>query len=332
MLVTGGCGFIGSNLVRQLCMLGARVTVVDNLAPRCGGNLRNLDGTTGTLIAREADIAEAADFPDLMCDASIVFCLAGSTSHADSMRYPDDDLRSNCRGPLALLETLRRVNPRAKIVVASTRQVYGRPETLPVDELHPVRPIDVNGIHLHAAENYYRLFQQVYGLRSVCLRLTNTYGPRMSLTRACHGFVSVFFRQALFGRSIDLFGGGTQRRDFNYVGDVVDALLSASQLKMDEHEIYNLGHHEPHSVRDFAELLCETIGGSVRSVPFPPERKSIDIGDYWGDYEKFRRATGWRPATSLHEGIARTARYYQAHSDQLLGPAAPLQSPPVMTL
>jgi nucleoside-diphosphate-sugar epimerase len=153
----------------------------------------------------------------------------------------------------------------------------------------------------------------------------------MSLTRACHGFVSVFFRQALVGRSIDLYGGGTQRRDFNYVGDVVDALLAASQLKMDAHEIYNLGHHEPHSVRDFAELLCETIGGSVRSVPFPPERKSIDIGDYWGDYEKFRRATGWRPATSLREGVARTARYYQAHSDQLLDSTIPPQSPPVMT-
>jgi nucleoside-diphosphate-sugar epimerase len=229
------------------------------------------------------------------------------------------------------LEALRRVNPQAKIVAAGTRQVYGRPQSLPVDESHPVRPTDVNGIHLHAAENYYRLYHEVYGLRSACLRLTNTYGPRMSLTRACHGFVSVFFRQALFGRSIDLYGGGTQRREFNYVGDVVDALLSAAQLKMDSHEVYNLGHDEPHSVRDFAERLCETIGGSVRSVAFPADRKVIDIGDYWGSYEKFSRASGWRPATPLREGIERTARYYQAKSGELLEPANPPSPPPVMT-
>jgi UDP-glucose 4-epimerase len=324
VLVTGGCGFIGSNLVRRLVHDGARVTVVDNLAPRSGGQIENLAGVLDSVAFRRFDLRESCQFTDVFQRQEFVFCLAGATSHADSMRFPGDDLDRNCRGPLAVLEVLRRVNPAARIVAASTRQVYGRPQSLPVDESHPLRPVDVNGIHMHAAESYYRLYQELYGLKSVCLRLTNTYGPRMHLGRCCHGFVSVFFRQALLGQPIELFGGGEQRRDFNYVDDVVEALLAAARLELAEHEVFNLGHHEPQSVRTFAEIVCETVGGSATSVPFPPERKAIDVGDYWGSYERLHRATGWRPQVDLHEGIQRTATYYLSEAKELgVAPAPP---------
>jgi nucleoside-diphosphate-sugar epimerase len=311
VLVTGGCGFIGSNLVRRLVECGARTTVVDNLAPRCGGRLENLADLRDRIEYLRFDLAEANHFSLAFERQEFVFCLAGATSHADSMRFPADDLDCNCRGPLALLETLRSVNPSARLVAGSTRQVYGRPQSLPVDESHPLRPVDINGLHMQAAEGYYRLYHELYGMRSVCLRLTNTYGPRMHLGRTCHGFVSVFFSRAMLGWPIELFSGGAQRRDFNHVDDVVDALLAAAQLDMAEHEVFNLGHDEPQSVRAFAEAVCGALGGSTMSVPFPDDRRAIDVGDYWGSYERFRRATGWRPQIDVEEGVRRTADYYR---------------------
>jgi nucleoside-diphosphate-sugar epimerase len=324
VLITGGCGFIGSNLARRLVEDGARVTVVDNLAPRSGGRIENLAGVMDRLAFRRFDLKESSQFTDVFQRQEFVFCLAGATSHADSMRFPGDDLDRNCRAPLAVLESLRRVNPTARIVATSTRQVYGRPQSLPVDESHPLRPVDVNGIHMQAAENYYRLYHELHDLKSVCLRLTNTYGPRMHLGRCCHGFVSVFFRQALLGQPIELFGGGEQRRDFNYVDDVVEALLAAARLEPNEHRVFNLGHDEPQSVRAFAEIVCETVGGSATSVDFPTERRAIDVGEYWGSYERFHQAAGWRPQVALRDGIERTATYYLSEAKELgVAPAPP---------
>jgi nucleoside-diphosphate-sugar epimerase len=324
VLVTGGCGFIGSNLARRLVADGARVTVVDNLAPRSGGRIENLAGVMDRLAFRRFDLQESSQFSDVFQRQEFVFCLAGATSHAESMRFPADDLDRNCRATLGVLESLRRVNREARIVAAGTRQVYGRPQSLPVDESHPLRPVDVNGVHMQAAENYYRLYHELYDLNSVCLRLTNTYGPRMHLGRCCHGFVSVFFRRALLGEPIELFGGGEQRRDFNYVDDVVEALLAAARLESNEHRVFNLGHDEPQSVRTFAEIVCETIGGSAAGVEFPTERQAIDVGEYWGSYERFHRAAGWRPQVALREGIERTAAYYLSEAKELgVAPAPP---------
>lgn len=313
VLVTGGCGFIGSNLVHRLVKLGARVTVVDDLVPHCGGRLENLHRVRDRMIFRRFDLSGAAEHPDVFRDAELVFCVAGATSHVHSMRNPQADLQHNLKAPLAVLEALRRENPQARVVATSTRQVYGRPLELPVTESHPLAPVDINGIHMQAAESYYRLYHGVYGVRSVCLRLTNTYGPRMHLPRGCHGLSGVFVRQALRGEPIMLFGGGEHRRDFLFVDDVVDALLAAACLEPATHEVYNVGHCQPHSIREFAEVLCELVGGSPVAVEFPPERLPIDIGDYWGSSEKFRRATGWQPKTSLRRGIEKTVRYYLAH-------------------
>lgn len=319
VLVTGGCGFLGTNLVRRLVALGADVAVVDVLAERCGGRRENLADLADRIQLYHFDLVEAGSRTSVFRDREYVFNVAGATSHIDSMRRPLLDLESNCRAHLALLETLRRVNPDGKLVVTGTRQVYGKPQYLPVDEAHPLRPVDVNGIHMQTAETYYRLYQEVYGLRSACLRLTNTYGPWMNLRNACHGFIAEFFRRALSGQSIELFGGGEQRRDLNFVDDVVDAVLLAAQTSMREHEIYNLGHQRHHSLREIAETLAQHAEFELLQTPFPTERRRIDVGDYWGSYEKFHRATGWQPAVDLAQGIERTAAFYRLRPQEYLG-------------
>jgi UDP-glucose 4-epimerase len=319
VLVTGGCGFIGSNLVRRLVALGAETAVVDNLAERCGGRRENLADVAGQIELHHFDLVESAAHATLFRDRDYIFSIAGATSHIDSMRRPIADLDGNCRAHLALLETLRRVNPDGKIVVTGTRQVYGRPQRLPVDESHPLRPVDVNGIHMQAAETYYRLYHEVYGLRSACLRLTNTYGPGMNLRNACHGFIAEFFRRALSGQEVELFGGGEQRRDINFVDDVVEAILSAAETGMREHEVYNLGHERHHSLREIAETLAEFNRFAIVHTPFPAERRRIDVGDYWGSYDKFRRATGWRPRTDLRQGIERTTAFYRGRPTEYSG-------------
>jgi UDP-glucose 4-epimerase len=323
VLVTGGCGFIGANLVRRLVSLGAEVAVVDNLAERCGGRRENLADVVGQIELRHFDLADSAAQTGLFRDREFVFSVAGATSHVDSMRRPVVDLESNCRAHLALLEVLRRVNPDGKIVVTGTRQVYGKPQYLPVDESHPLRPVDVNGIHMQAAETYYRLYHEVYGLRSACLRLTNTYGPWMNLRNACHGFIAEFFRRALSGQSVELFGGGEQRRDLNYVDDVVEAILLAARTEMRDHETYNLGHERHQSLREIAETLADYNDFAVQRTPFPTERRRIDVGDYWGSYEKFHRATGWRPVVGLQQGIERTTAFYRRRPEEYLGGVAP---------
>lgn len=312
VLVTGGCGFIGSNLVRRLVAMGADVAVVDNLAERCGGRRENFADVVDQIELHHFDLVESAAHATLFRDRDYVFSVAGATSHIDSMRRPIADLDGNCRAHLALLDTLRRVNPDGKIVVTGTRQVYGRPQRLPVDESHPLRPVDVNGIHMQAAETYYRLYHEVYGLRSACLRLTNTFGPGMNLRNACHGFIAEFFRRALAGQEVELFGGGEQRRDINFVDDVVDAILLAAETEMREHEVYNLGHERHHSLREIAEMLAEFNRFAIVHTPFPTERRRIDVGDYWGSYDKFHRATGWRPRTELRQGIERTTAFYRS--------------------
>lgn len=321
VLVTGGYGFVGTNLVRRLIALGAEVAVVDVLAERCGGRRQNLADVADRIEAYHFDLVEAAARPALFRDRQYVFSVAGATSHIDSMRRPLLDLESNCRAHLALLETLRRVNPDGKIVVTGTRQVYGKPQFLPVDETHPLRPVDVNGVHMQAAETYYRLYHEVYGLRSACLRLTNTYGPWMNLRNACHGFIAEFFRRALSGQAIELFGGGEQRRDLNYVDDVVDAILAAAQTSMREHEVYNLGHDRHHSLREVAETLAQFNDFEVQRTPFPTERRRIDVGDYWSSYEKFHRAAGWRPTVDLLRGIERTTAFYRLRPEEYSGAA-----------
>lgn len=320
-LVVGGCGFIGSNLVRKLSSCGVATGVVDSLARWGGGRRRYLDDLRGSVRLQRLDVRKAAEHVETFRNYDVIFVLIGSVGHLESMQRPQADLRRNCDAHLGLLEVVRRVNPKARLVMTSTRQIYGRPQRLPVDETHPIQPVDVNGIHFQAVESYYRLYHEAYGLRSVCLRLTNTYGPRMSLRRACYGFAPVVIRQALRGEPIRLFGDGLQRRNFQYVDDVVDALIAAAELETDRHEAYNIGGNDPVTLRRFCEVLTSHLRVPIRYEPFPAERRSIDVGDYATTTDKFRTASGLETETSLDDGIRRTIDYYLARPQEYVAAA-----------
>jgi UDP-glucose 4-epimerase len=316
VLVTGGLGFIGSNLAIRLVELGAEVTVVDSLVPELGGNRFNLAPVEDEVRVSAADLRDAAALEELVEGHEVVFSLAGQVSHVDSMTDPIGDLEINCRSQLSLLEALRRHNPRARVVYAGSRQEYGRPRYLPLDEHHPLEAIDVNGINKAAAESATLLYHRVYGLPTCSLRLTNTYGPRMQMRHPRQGFVSWFVRLAVEGREIELFGGGESLRDFNEVGDVVEAFLQCGTADAAVGEVFNLGHLEPVTVRQFAELLIEVAGGgSLTDRPFPPDRAPIDIGSVYADFRKIREGLGWEPRVGLREGLTRMVEYYRRHRE-----------------
>jgi UDP-glucose 4-epimerase len=318
VLVTGGLGFIGSNLARALADLGAEVMVVDSLLPDYGGNLFNLDGYEKRVRVNIADVrGHAMEY--LVQGQHVLFNLAGQVSHVDSMSDPFTDLEINCRSQLWILEAVRARNPEAKVVYAGTRQIYGKPRYLPVDEGHPLTPTDVNGINKISGELYHLLYHSVYGIRASSLRLTNTYGPRQLIRHNRQGFIGWFVRQAVLGEPIQLFGDGSQKRDFDYVDDVVDAFLRAGALDASDGQVFNLGGGPPLSLLELARQMIEVAGrGSCEVVPFPPERKRIDIGDFYGDSSKIRQTLGWQPRTPLREGLQTTLAYYSVHKEHYL--------------
>jgi UDP-glucose 4-epimerase len=318
VLVTGGLGFIGSNLCRTLADLGARVMAVDSLLPDYGGNLFNLDGYEDRVRINVADVrGHAMEY--LVRDQDVLFNLAGQVSHLDSMTDPFTDLEINCRSQLWILEAVRKSNPEVKIVYAGTRQIYGKPQRLPADETHPLNPTDVNGINKISGELYHLVYHSVYGIRASSLRLTNTYGPRQLIRHSRQGFIGWFIRKAVLGEEIEVFGDGLQRRDFDFVDDVVDAFLRAGASDAVDGGVFNLGGDEPVSLLDLAKLLVEIAGGgSYRIVAFPPERKRIDIGDFYSDSGLLRRTLGWAPSVKLREGLTRTIEYYRRHKDRYL--------------
>ena len=318
VLVTGALGFIGSNLCRTLADLGARVLAVDSLLPDYGGNLFNLAGYEDKVRINIADV-RGHGMSYLVRDQDVLFNLAGQVSHIDSMTDPFTDLEINCRSQLWILEAVRQNNPAVKIVYAGTRQVYGRPSRLPVDETHPVNPSDVNGINKISGELYHLVYHSVYGIRASSLRLTNTYGPRQLIRHNRQGFIGWFIRQAVLGETIQLFGNGTQKRDFDYVDDVVDAFLRAGAMDAADGEVFNLGGEEPVSLLELVKTLVEIAGaGSYVLTPFPPERKRIDIGDFYADATKIRKTLGWAPRVKLREGLERTIDYYRRHRERYL--------------
>ncbi len=317
VLITGGLGFIGSNLARRLALLGARVTVVDSLIPQYGGKLFNLAGIEDRIKINIADVRDEYSMDYLVREQAFIFNLAGQVSHLDSMHNPYTDLDINCRSQLSMLEACRKHNPSVRLVYSGTRQVYGRPRYLPVDEEHPIDPVDVNGVNKVAGEWYHIVYHRAYGLRTTSLRLTNTYGPRMRVVDARQTFLGIWLRRLIDGDEILVYGDGSQQRDFNYVDDVVEALLAVAGADTTIGEIYNLGGGEVVALRVLAELMLELNGGGrYRLVPFPDEQKAIDIGDYYGSYAKLERALGWRPVVALRDGLARTLEYYREHHAQ----------------
>lgn len=324
VLITGGLGFIGSTLAIRLVELGARVTVVDSLIPEYGGNLWNIEPVRERVTINISDVRDEHSMRYLVRGQDYLFNLAGQTSHLDSMRNPYPDLEINVRAQLYILEACRHHNPEVKIIFASTRQLYGRPRYLPVDEAHPLQPVDINGINKLAGEWYHLVYHSAYGLRTCVLRLTNTYGPRMRVKDARQTFLGIWIRRLIEGQPILVYGDGSQVRDFNYVDDVVDALLRVALSDDANGEVYNLGAPDPISLRQTAELLVAVNGGGrFDLVPFPQELRPIDIGDYYGDYRKIRARHGWEPATPLAEGLRRTLEFYRRYHPYYWDSASP---------
>ncbi len=311
VLIIGGLGFIGSNLAHRLVDLGARVTLVDSMNPLYGGNMRNIAGLEGRVTVNISDVRDRHSLPYLVRNMDHIFSLAGQTSHMDSMTDPFTDLEINAVAQLSLLEICREYAPEAKLVYASTRQIYGRPEYLPVDERHPIRPVDVNGINKMAGEFYYRLYSEVYGLPTTVLRLTNTYGPRMRVKDARQTFLGIWFRRLLEGDSFEVWGG-EQKRDYTYADDAIDALLAAAVEPDHRGAVYNVGGREVLTLLETAQVIERVAGKKDIFVTrdYPEDRKKIDVGDYYSDYTAFSKKTGWNPRVDFAEGVRRTLDYY----------------------
>lgn len=312
VLVTGGLGFIGSNLARRLVENGAKVAIVDNLEQKYGGNRFNISGLESELSVSITDVRDAPAMESLLRERDYVFNLAGQTSHVESMTDPVTDLEINCAAQLSMLESCRRVNPGVKIIFTSTRQLYGKPDYLPVDERHPIRPVDANGINKWSGEQYHILYNSVYGIRVCVLRLTNTYGPRMRVKDARQTFLGIWVRRLLEGKPIKVFGEGTQLRDFNYVDDCVDAILMTAADDSANGRVYNVGSAEVVSLNELAEMMVSLgYGGTFERVPFPPDRAAIDIGDYYSDFSLIKAALGWQPKVGLRQGLEATLSFYK---------------------
>lgn len=313
VLITGGLGFIGANLARRLVRLGADVLLVDSLIPEYGGNLYNIAGIEDCVQVNISDVRDEYSMRYLVQGKDYLFNLAGQTSHMDSMQDPYTDLEINCRAQLSILEACRKCNPSIKIVFASTRQLYGKPDYLPVDEKHLLRPVDVNGINKMAGEWYHILYNNVYGIQASALRLTNTYGPRMRIKDARQTFLGVWIRLIVEGKPFEVWEGH-QLRDFTYVDDAVEAMLLAASNDQANGQVFNLGEDTPISLKELADLLVAVNEGGTYGVrSFPADRKRIDIGDYYANDDHIRSTLGWKPSVSLREGLARTLAFYREH-------------------
>ena len=313
VLITGGVGLIGSALARRLVALGAEILLVDSMAPEAGGNFANIADIQGRVRVNIADIRDREALRHLLAGQDFLFDLAAQTSHLDSMNAPEHDLAVNCTAQLQLLELCRVVAPEIAIVHAGTRQIYGRPQYLPVDEAHPLRPADVNGVNKMAGEAYHLLFHDVYGLNTRSLRLTNVYGPGMRIKDARQNFLGIWLRRALEGAAFELWGG-EQRRELLYVEDAAEAFLTAALCRETAGLALNVGGEAPYTLLALAEALVRANGsGQFERREFPDERKRIDIGDFVTDDRRFRELTGWAPRSGLDEGLASTLDYYRRH-------------------
>lgn len=311
ILITGGLGFIGSNLAITLLKLGADIEIYDSLIPDMGGNKFNIEPIKKAVRATVADLRDEKKITKAVRGKDIIFNLAGTLSHIDSMKNPFLDLDINCRAQLCLLEACKKINRDAKIVYAGTRNQYGKAQFLPVDENHPLEPTDINGVDAIAGEKYHFMYQKVYGIRVVSLRMTNTFGPRHQMRHPKQGILNWFIRQIMEGKTVTLMGGGKQIRDVNYIDDVVCACVLVGNSKEADGQIYNLGGM-PTSLADFTKKAIKIWGsGKVKNIEFPKDRKDIEVGNYVADITKIKTKLGWKPAVSVDEGIKRTLDYYQ---------------------
>ena len=320
VLVTGGLGFIGSNLSAQLVRLGAKVTIVDSMIPRLGGNLFNVKDVVDHLRINFSDVRDDHSMDFLVKGQEYIFHLAGQVNHVDSIRNPIQDLDINCRGTLVLLESCRKNNRDAKVIFAGTRGEYGSSVTLPVGEDHPTNPKGVYAVTNLSAEKMVFVYHDVHHIPGTCLRITNTYGPRHQMAHDEYGVANWFVRKAIDDETIPVFGDGRILRDFLYVDDLVDCFLQVATCRTAYGEVFNVGTGIPISFIDLAKKIVEIAGiGKVSFTEFTQERKEVEPGDYYTDISKIKRIVGWRPETDLEEGLRRTIEFYRKHKKEYWG-------------
>jgi UDP-glucose 4-epimerase len=322
VLVTGGLGFIGSNLAIRLVELGARVTIVDCGVAGCGANIRNVATIASDVRIARHDIADADSIRPLLKNLDVIFNLAGEISHTHSMDYPERDLDINTRAQMLFLRECGRTAPGIRIVYTSTRQVYGKPEYLPVDELHPIAPVDYNGVSKNAASQYHLMLARTGVLDAAVARLTNIYGPRLAVNVPCQGVLSVFFMRLLLGLPIEIFGDGQQLRDPLYVDDAVEALLRIGAVEKLESRVYNVGGPDALALGEIAGVLCRLAGAAPPTYrAFPRELSKIDIGSFAADCTRIERELQWKPKISIEEGATRTLEFFREHLGDYLDPS-----------
>lgn len=317
VLITGGLGFIGSNLSIELVKQGAHVTIVDNMLPRQGSNLFNIREIEDKVRVNISDIRSQLSMNHLVKGKDYVFHLAGQVNHVDSMRNPLQDLEINCVGTLALLEALRHHNRKAKVIFAGTRGEYGASVKLPVDEEHPTNPKGIYAVTNLTAEKMVLVYDDIFGIKGVCLRITNTYGPRHHMMHDEYGVFNWFIRKALDNEEIPVFGDGRILRDFLYVKDLVSCMLMTAQTDDAYGKVFNVGTGVPVSFIDLAKRIVKIAGtGKVAYTEFTQERKEVEPGDYYADISRIRKIVGWFPKVSLDQGIKQTIDFYRKYKKE----------------
>jgi len=320
VLVTGGLGFIGSNLSIRLVELGARVTIVDNMMPRLGGNLYNIREVADRVHINFSDVRDSHSMDYLVKGQEYIFHLAGQVNHVDSIRNPIQDLDINCRGTLVLLESCRKHNRQARIIFAGTRGEYGSSVTLPVAEDHPTNPKGIYAVTNLTAEKMVLVYHDVHKIPGACLRITNTYGPRHQMAHDEYGVLNWFVRKAIDDEEIPVFGDGRILRDFLFVDDLVECFLEVAVCERSYGEVFNVGTGIPVSFFDLAREIVRLAGtGKVSFTEFTKERKEVEPGDYYTDISKIKGVVGWTPQTGLEEGLRKTIAFYREHKKAYWG-------------
>lgn len=314
VLVVGGLGFIGSNLVHNLIKFGSNVVIADCLLPGHGGNLHNISGLEKLVEVHFTDIRDELGIKQLVKNKDIVFNIAAHSSHLDSVSNPLYDLDINCRGSLNLLEAVRESGNNSKVVYVGTRAQYGKTNGK-VDENHPMNPLEFYAAHKMLAERYHLIYHDLFGMRVTCLRVNNTYGPRSQMKHSRFGVLNWFIRQAMEGEEIVIYGDGSQIRDYNYISDVVDALMLAGIEDGMNGQVYNLGSEDPRTFLELVKMIIDRVGkGSYKHVDFPDSRKKIDVGDFIADISKIK-SFGWSPKISYEQGLDMTIDFYKSNKE-----------------
>lgn len=313
ILITGGAGFIGSNLAHALVALGARVSIVDAMLPLYGGNEFNLEGIRDQVTFTQGDIRDQDLMNELVQGKDIIYNFAAQVSYVDSKDQPFLDLDINGKGHLTVLEAVRAHAPQALVLFSSSRMVYGKITTIPVAETHPTDPLSLYGIHKLLGEKYYRYYSDTFGVKTISVRIPNPYGPRQQMKHSKYSIVGWFVRQAMENKNITIFGDGTQERDYLFIDDIVDAFLHLT-AKGVAGEVYNIGTHERIQFVQMVDAVLSTVGsGTKEHVPWPKDYEKNETGNYIADTTKIEGVTSWKPTVMLKDGIVAMVEYYKQY-------------------